>query len=51
LAVLLADNCKAHMGDEAQKVLVDYGVMMMAFAPYTMNIFQVLDISLLVFSS
>jgi hypothetical protein len=46
LAVLLMDKCKAHMGDEGQKVLADYGVMMITRAPRATNIFQVLDISL-----
>jgi hypothetical protein len=45
LAVLLMDNCKPHMRNEVQKVLADYGVMMMRYAPYTRNIYQVLDIS------
>jgi hypothetical protein len=31
LALLLINNCKAHMGDVFQKVLADYGVMMMTY--------------------
>jgi hypothetical protein len=46
LALLLTNNWKAHMGCETQKGFADYSVMMMAFAPQTMNIFQVRYISL-----
>jgi hypothetical protein len=46
LAVLLMDNCNAHISDEVQKAIADYGVMMTMYAPHATNIFQILDISL-----
>jgi hypothetical protein len=45
LALPLINNCKAHMGDVVQKVLADYGMMMMTYAPHTTDVFQILDIS------
>jgi hypothetical protein len=45
-AVLLMDNCSAHISDEVVAVLTEARVRIITFAPHTTQIFQVLDLVL-----
>jgi hypothetical protein len=42
-AVLLMDNCSAHVTDDVIRLLTKARVRIIIFAPHTTNIFQVLD--------
>jgi hypothetical protein len=40
------DNCPAHLIDEMMSLLIEASLRVIAFAPYTTQIFQVLDLTL-----
>jgi hypothetical protein len=45
-AVLLMDNCSPHVSDDLVAVLTNARVRVIAFAPHTTHVFQVLDVVL-----
>jgi hypothetical protein len=45
-AVLLMDNCPNHLTSDVRDLLNTAGVRVVAFAPHTMQIFQLLDLTL-----
>jgi hypothetical protein len=45
-AVFLMDNCSAHVTDDVIRLLTETRVRVIAFAPHTTHIFQILDLAL-----
>jgi hypothetical protein len=45
-ALLLMDNCSAHVSDDVIRILTEASVLVISFAPHTKQIFQVLDLTL-----
>jgi hypothetical protein len=45
-AVLLMDNCSAHVSDDMIRILTEAMVSVITFAPHTNQVFQVLDLTL-----
>jgi hypothetical protein len=45
-AVLLMDNCSAHVRDDVIRILNEAAVRLITFAPHTIQIFQLLDLTL-----
>jgi hypothetical protein len=45
-AVLLMDNCSAHVTDDVIRLLTEARVRVITFTPHTTHIFQVLELTL-----
>jgi hypothetical protein len=46
IAVFLRDNCSGHVSDDLIPILTEARVHVIAFAPHTTQVFQVLDLTL-----